>query len=52
MSPTTAKCRSSGCAHLQANTIETVRGPRVSWYCDITDRIPGNMSKCPLEDES
>ena len=50
MTLSTAKCRFSGCNHLQSKKVETARGHRVSWYCEITGRIPGNMGKCPLED--
>ncbi|WP_406660907.1 hypothetical protein V7O66_13870 [Methanolobus sp. ZRKC3] len=52
MSPSTAKCKSSGCNHLQGVTIDTVNGPRVNWYCGLTNRIPGNMGKCPLVDDA
>jgi len=43
----TAKCRRVHCDHLRPVRIETIRGPRISWYCDVTKRIPGNMGKCP-----
>jgi hypothetical protein len=44
----TAKCRRVHCDHLPPARIETIRGPRISWYCDVTRKGPGNMKVCPL----
>lgn len=51
MKPSATKCRRLGCEHLKKTKIDTVNGPRMSSYCDITTRVPGNMAKCPLEGE-
>ncbi|WP_407356777.1 hypothetical protein [Methanolobus sp. WCC5] len=51
MTLTIGICRTKQCEYLKTVIIETVSGPRRSSYCDVTGKIPGNMSKCPLEDE-
>ncbi|WP_342304172.1 hypothetical protein [Methanolobus sp. ZRKC5] len=47
--PATGLCRKVKCKHLLPEDIDTVRGPRISWYCGLTDKIPGNMVECPLD---
>lgn len=50
LKPSSALCRKAGCPELQETTYVTWSGPRKSYFCRITSRIPGNMYKCPKED--
>lgn len=43
-------CRVNKCKHLERKAVETAAGIRMQSFCSITDKVPGNMSKCPLED--
>ncbi|WP_164997749.1 hypothetical protein [Methanolobus psychrotolerans] len=43
------ECRRRGCEHLETVIIETVKGPRRNSFCNVTGKVPGNMSTCPLE---
>lgn len=48
--PCSALCRKVSCPDLKIYTFDTVNGPgKKSYYCGITSRIPGNMSKCSRE---
>jgi hypothetical protein len=49
--PAAARCRISGCTNLKSHFIDTLGGIRRRTYCEITGKIPGNMKKCPLEDQ-
>lgn len=37
----------AGCEKLERVKIDTVNGPRMSNYCSVTKKIPGNMGTCP-----
>jgi hypothetical protein len=41
-------CRVNRCKHLERRKVETATGIRMYSYCGITDKVPGNMSECPL----
>lgn len=43
-------CRANKCDKLERKKVETAAGIRMSSYCSITGKVPGNMSRCPLED--
>jgi hypothetical protein len=45
--PSAKKCREAGCEKLERVKIDTVNGPRMSNYCSVTKKIPGNMGTCP-----
>lgn len=49
--PSSTLCRKVGCNKLVAQNIQVGSGYKHSYYCGVNDRIPGNMSKCPLEAE-
>jgi hypothetical protein len=51
MKPTAKLCKQLKCQHLTPKQVRTSGGWRTSWYCGIADRIPGNMSECPLVPE-
>lgn len=49
--PAAALCRRSGCVKLKVHFIDTPAGIHAQPYCEITGKIPGNMKKCPLEEQ-
>ncbi|ETA67401.1 hypothetical protein MettiDRAFT_0825 [Methanolobus tindarius DSM 2278] len=49
-SPSTRHCRASKCDHLQPYRTDVVgKKERVSYWCDLAEKIPGNMGQCPLD---
>ena len=49
--PSSSLCREAGCPELYTVSFTAVNGTKLSYYCRVTDRIPGNMSKCPKDEE-
>ena len=46
--PSTKVCREAACIELKVYVLDNGLG-RKQYYCGITDKVPGNMYKCPLE---
>lgn len=57
--PSTALCKKVGCPELVAMIVETHGDERIVHYCSVYHnasgkhvlKIPGNMYKCPKEEE-
>jgi hypothetical protein len=50
--PSSALCRKAGCKDLVAKKIQTgSMNWKTCYYCGIKDKVPGNMYRCPKEEE-
>jgi hypothetical protein len=49
MSCSAMLCRQHGCDKLKRVRVEIADGIRMRTYCSVTDKVPCDMPKCPLE---